>query len=74
MYIFLYHKMCLTMGLLRDTQNCGLRMRRECLERFPRLRLVSDPGMHHGMCVKRHAKQQPIPNSLINYWNVPHDI
>ena len=44
------------MGLLPDTQNCGLRMRRECRERFPRHRLqwkppVSDPGMHHGTCV-----------------------
>ena len=40
-------------GLLPDTQNCGLRMRRECRERFPRHRLqrkplVNDPGMHHG--------------------------
>ena len=38
--------------LLPDTYNCGLRMRRECWERFPRRRiqrkpLVSDPGMHH---------------------------
>ena len=45
------------MGLLLDTQNCGLRMRRECRERFPHHRfqrkpLVSDPGMHHGTCVK----------------------
>ena len=44
------------MGLLLDTQNCGLRMRRECRERFPRhwlqrKALVSDPGMHHGTCV-----------------------
>ena len=44
------------MGLLPDTQNCGLRMRRECRERFPRHRLqrkplVSDPGMRHGTCV-----------------------
>ena len=44
------------MGLLPDTQNCGLRMRRECRERFPRLwfhrkLLVNDPGMHHGTCV-----------------------
>ena len=44
------------MGLLSDTQNPGLRMRRECQERFPRHRLqrkplVSDPGMHHGTCV-----------------------
>ena len=44
------------MGLLPDTQYRGLRMRRECRERFPRHRLqrkplVSDPGMHHGTCV-----------------------
>ena len=44
------------MGLSPDTQNCGLRMRRECRERFPRHRLqrkplVSDPVMHHGTCV-----------------------
>ena len=43
------------MGLLPDTQNCGLCMRRECRERFPRHRLqrkplVSDPDMHHGTC------------------------
>ena len=25
------------MGLLPNTQNCGLRMRRECRERFPRI-------------------------------------
>ena len=40
------------MSLLPDTQNCGLRMRREWRERFPRHRIqrkppVSDPGMHH---------------------------
>ena len=44
------------MGLLPDMWNCGLRMRRECRERFPRHRLqrkplFSDPGMHHGTCV-----------------------
>ena len=44
------------MGSLPDIQNCGLRMRRECRERFPRHRLqrkqvASDPGMHHGTCV-----------------------
>ena len=48
-----------SMGLLPDTQNCGLRMRRECRERFPRNRLqrktrVSDPGMHHGSV--RHVR------------------
>ena len=41
------------MGLLPDTSNCGLHMRRECRERFLRHRLqrkplVSNPGMHHG--------------------------
>ena len=45
------------MGLLIDTWICGLRMRRQCRGRFPRHRLqrklpVSDPGMHHGACVK----------------------
>ena len=49
---------CEGMGLLPDTKNCGLCMRRECRERFPRHRLqmkplVSDPGMHHGRCVTR---------------------
>ena len=44
------------MGLLPDTSNCGLCMRRECRERFPRRRIqrkprVSDPGMHYGTCV-----------------------
>ena len=44
------------MGLLPDTQNCGLRIRRECREHFPRYQRqmkppVSDPDMHHGTCV-----------------------
>ena len=44
------------MGLLPDTKNFGLRMRRECRERFPRPRLkrkplVSDPDMLHGTCI-----------------------
>ena len=44
------------MGLLPDMQNCGLRMRWECRERFSpqrlqRLLLFSDPGMHHGITV-----------------------
>ena len=43
-------------GLLPDRQNCGLRMRRECRERFSppptsKKPLVSDPGMLHGTCV-----------------------
>ena len=46
----------ITMGLLPDTQNRGLRMHRGCRERFPRHRLqrkplVNDPGMHHGTCL-----------------------
>ena len=46
----------ITMGLLPDTHNCGLSMRRECREHFPRHRfqrkpLVSDPTMHHGTCI-----------------------
>ena len=46
----------ISMDLLPDKQNCGLRMRRECRERFPhhwlhRKQLVSDPGMHHGTCI-----------------------
>ena len=53
---FVTHHTQYTMGLLPDTQNCVLRMRRECRERFPRHRiqmksLVNDPGMHHGTCV-----------------------
>ena len=49
-------KTFMSMGLLPDTQKCGLCMRRECWERFPRhwfqrKLLVSDPGMHHGTCV-----------------------
>ena len=44
------------MDLLQDTQNWGLRMRRECWERFPRHRiqrklLVSNPSMKHSTCV-----------------------
>ena len=43
-------------GPLARYVNCGLRMRRECRERFPRHRfqrkpLVRDPGMHHDTCV-----------------------
>ena len=43
-------------GLLLDTQNCGLHMRQECRKRFPchwlqRKPLASDPSMHHGTCV-----------------------
>ena len=44
------------MGLLPDTENCGLRKRWEYREHFPRHRLQrkpldNDPCMHHGTCV-----------------------
>ena len=43
-------------GPLTKCVYCGLCMRRECRERFPRHQpqrkpLVRDPGMHHGTCV-----------------------
>ena len=46
----------LSIGLLPDMLNCGLRMRHECRELFPHHRLkrkplVSGPGMHHDTCV-----------------------
>ena len=49
------HDYVSSMGLLPDTQNGGLWIRRECRERFPCHQLqkkppVSDPGMYHGMC------------------------
>ena len=41
----------ISMGLLPDTQNFGLRRRRECRERFFLSSGVSDPDMHPGTCV-----------------------
>ena len=38
------------MGFLPDTKNCGLRMRRECRERFPRYRRLAIPT-----CTKARA-------------------
>ena len=43
-------------GPLTRYVNCGLRMRQECQERFPRHRfhrkpLVNYPGMHRGTCM-----------------------
>ena len=38
------------MGLLPDTKNCGLRMRRECRERFPR-----DRGLAIPTCITARA-------------------
>ena len=40
-----------TMGLLPDTQNWGVYMRRECWGTFSPSQRVSDPDMHHGTCV-----------------------
>ena len=50
------HRLDFAMSFLSNTQNCGLRIRREYRERFPHHRLqrkllVSESGMHHGMCV-----------------------
>ena len=58
------------MGLLPDTQNCGLRRYRKCRERFPHHRLqrkplVSDPGsavMHVG--IANPWWQENIPDIL----------
>ena len=64
------------MGLLPDTQNCGLRMCRECRERFPRHRLrwkspVSDPDMHHSTCVTHVPWCMPGSLNRIGGENVP---
>ena len=58
-----------SMGILPDTQNCGLRMRRECRERFSPPPFVSDPDMRHGTCVE-HAPWC-MPGSLTSgfFWN-----
>ena len=50
------HQKVTAMGLLPDTQNCGLRMRWKCCKRFPlhwlqRKLQVSDPNMHQGTCI-----------------------
>ena len=51
-----HFNVCMCNGTLTRRQNCGLRMRLECRERFPyhrlhRKPLVSDSGIHHGTCV-----------------------
>ena len=58
------------MDLLPDTPNCGLRMRRECREHFPRHRRqrtpqVSDPGMHHGTCVTHGSWCMPRSRNVL---------
>ena len=54
-YIFLNENVWMLIKISLK-KNCGLRMHRECRERFPRNQiqskpLVNDPGMHHGMHV-----------------------
>ena len=41
--------------LLQDTQNFGLRMRRECRERFPRYRLQRNRGLAIPACITARA-------------------
>ena len=53
-----FHLNKFSMCLLSDTHNCRLCKRHECREsflchRFKRKPLVSDPDMHHGMCVTK---------------------
>ena len=42
---------CIYHGPLVRYENCGLRIRRGCRERFPRHRGLIKPVMHHGTCV-----------------------
>ena len=41
------HRTILPMGILPDTLNCGLRMRRECRQRFPAWRTCRDACRDH---------------------------
>ena len=55
--VYLVAVAAFAMGLSPKTYNCGMRMRRECRERYSLHRLqrnplVSNPGTHHGTCVK----------------------
>ena len=51
------------MGLLPDTQHCGLRMRRECRERFPRHRGLAIPtGITARACDARAVMYAGIAN------------
>ena len=44
------------MDLLPDTSNCGLRMRRECRERFLRRRLQRKPAVLRPRHASRHLR------------------
>ena len=64
------------MDPLPITQNCVLRMGRECRERYPYHRLqikplVSDPGWDHGTCVTHAPCHMPSSLSRGGEENVP---
>ena len=64
------------MGLLPDTQNCGMHLRREYREHYPRHRLqrkplFSDPVMHHGTYVTHVLWCMPGSLTLCGGGNVP---
>ena len=52
--LILSHRLGLRHGLLSDTSNCGLRMRRECRERLPRNVRDARAVMHAGIANQRH--------------------
>ena len=58
-----------SMGLLPDTENCGLRRHREWRERFPPLPRVSDPDMHHGTCVTHVSWCKPWSLTRVYLWS-----
>ena len=65
-----------TNGALTRYENCGLRMRRECRDRFPRHwpkrnPQVSDPGMYHGTCVMHMSSCMSGSLTRCGWENVP---
>ena len=46
-----------TMGLLPDTQNFGLRMRRECRERFSPPPISKETASYRSRHASRHVRQ-----------------
>ena len=55
------------MGLLPDTQNCGLRMRRECRERFPRHRALAIPTCFTTRAGRsRHSRRMRNPQFCVS--------
>ena len=57
------------MGLLPDILKWGLRMRRECRERFSPPSRVSDPDMHHGTCATHVPWCMPGSSTSDFLWN-----